>query len=225
MFNMIRTLVLGRIADSADVLESSNALPILRQQLREAADGVASGRRAVAVVMAYAERERKNAARLRSQIGDIEVRAINALTKGREDLAIEAASTIANIEAELAATEKTIVAYDNEIAGMRRVLADAEARLMELQRGQRLATATDQTQKLRANVPHDTLSPLARAETTLSRLQDRQVQVEATRAAMSELSTSANAATMRDKLAAAGCGDALRPETTAVLERLRAKAA
>jgi phage shock protein A len=225
VFNMIRTLIRGRVADSADVVESSNALPILRQQLREAAEGVASGRRAVAVVMAYAERERKNAGQLRSQIGDIEARAIDALTKGREDLATEAASTIANLEAELAATEKTIVAYDSEIAGMRRVLADAEARLMELQRGQRLATATDQTQKLRTNVPHDTLSPLARAESTLSKLQDRQAHAEATRAAMGELSTTANAATMRDKLAAAGCGDALRPETTAVLERLRAKAA
>ena len=38
MFNMIRTLIRGRVADSADVVESSNALPILRQQLREAAD-------------------------------------------------------------------------------------------------------------------------------------------------------------------------------------------
>ena len=121
MFNMIRTLIRGRVADSADVVESSNALPILRQQLREAAEGVASGRRAVAVVMAYAERERKNAGQLRNQIGDIEARAIDALTKGREDLATEAASTIANLEAELAATEKTILAYDSEIAGMRRV--------------------------------------------------------------------------------------------------------
>ena len=73
MFNMIRTLIRGRVADSADVLESSNALPILRQQLREAAEGVASGRRAVAVVMAYAERERKNAGQLRSQIGDVAI--------------------------------------------------------------------------------------------------------------------------------------------------------
>jgi len=223
MFNMIHTLIRGRTADAAEAMENANALSILRQQMRDAADGVATGRRAIAVVMAYAERERANAERLRGQIADIETRAIAALSKGREDLAIDAASTIANLEAELVATEKTIVAYDGEIVGMRRVLGDAEAKLMELQRGQRLATATDQTQKLRHKVPHDTLSPLTLAESTLARLQDRQAAAEATRAALGELSKTASAATMRDRLAAAGCGDPLRPEASIILDRLRAK--
>jgi phage shock protein A len=179
----------------------------------------------VAMVMAYAEREREAGARIVGQLADLEARALDALAKGRADLATEAAGAIAQLEVEAATTATAVATYDAEIAHLRGVLADAEGRLRDLQRGQRLAIATDHSQRLRGAVPISATASLTEAEATLARVQDRQSATDAQRAAMVQLSASTNAEAMQNRLAAAGCGAPLRADATAVLDRLRAKAA
>ena len=222
MFKLFVTLLRGRNADAAESLTDAAALPILRQQLRDCAAGVETARRAVAMVMAYAERERKASARISAQLADLETRALAALTQGRDDLATEAAGAIAQLEAEAATTARALATYDAEIAHLRSVLSDAEARLRDLQRGQRLAIATDHSQRLHGAA---TVATLDEAEATLARLQTRQSNLDATRAAMLELSASTNAEAMQNRLAAAGCGAPLRPDAASVLQRLKARAA
>ncbi|OYU39871.1 MAG: PspA family regulator [Pseudorhodobacter sp. PARRP1] len=222
MFKLFVTLLRGRNADAAESLTDAAALPILRQQLRDCAAGVETARRAVAMVMAYAERERKSQTRISAQLADLETRALAALAQGRDDLAREAAGTIAQLEAEAATTARALATYDAEIAHLRGVLTDAETRLRDLQRGQRLAIATDHSQRLHGAA---TVATLDEAEATLSRLQTRQANLDASRAAMLELSASTNAEAMQNRLAAAGCGTALRPDAASVLQRLKARAA
>ncbi|GLS87092.1 hypothetical protein GCM10010873_20660 [Cypionkella aquatica] len=222
MIKLFVTLLRGRNADAAENLTDTLALPLLRQQLRDCAAGVETARRAVAMVMAYAERERKASARIATQLADLETRALDALSKGREDLATEAAGAIAQLEAEAATTTRALATYDAEIAHLRGALADAESRLRDLQRGQRLAIATNHTQRLHGTAA---VATLTEAETTLARLQQRQADTEATRAAVLELSASTNAEAMQNRLAAAGCGAPLRPDAASVLQRLKARAA
>ena len=222
MFKVLVTLMRGRNADVAEAFTDANALPILRQQLRDCASGVDTARRSVAMVMAYAERERKSAALIAAQLADLETRALSALTIGREDLATEAAGAIAHLEAERDTTARAIATYGTEIAHLCDALSQAETRLRDLQRGQHLAIATDHSQRLRDSIP---LATLSEAEATLSRLQARQSATEATRAAMLEMSASTNAQAMANRLAAAGCGAPLRPDAASVLERLQARAA
>lgn len=225
MFKPLMTLLRGRNADVAEAITDAAALPILRQQLRDCAVGVETARRAVAMVMAYAERERKSALRIAAQLTDLEVRALDALAKGREDLATEAAGAIAQLEAERDTTARAIATYDSEIAHLRSVLSDAEFRLRDLQRGQQLAIAKDHSQRLRSTAPNLATSSLTDAEATLARLQDRQSNIDATRAALLDLAAGTNAEAMRDRLAAAGCGAPLRPDAASVLARLKAKVA
>ena len=85
MFKLFVTLLRGRNADAAESLTDAAALPILRQQLRDCAAGVETARRAVAMVMAYAERERKAQTRISAQLADLETRALAALAQGRDD--------------------------------------------------------------------------------------------------------------------------------------------
>lgn len=225
MFKLLVTLMRGKNADAAEALTDAAALPLLRQQLRDCAAAVETARRSTAMVMAYEAREKKSAERIAAQLADLEARALDALAKGRDDLATEAAGTIAQLEAEAATTARAIATYATEIAHLRNSVSEAEARLRDLQRGQHLALATSQTLKLRDRAPASTNATLDEAEQTLTRLQNRQAATEATRAAMLELSASTNAETMRDRLAAAGCGAPLRPDAASVLERLKAKAA
>ncbi|WP_284163690.1 PspA/IM30 family protein [Frigidibacter sp. SD6-1] len=223
MFNLLVTYFRGARADRTEQLADAIALPVLRQQLRDSAASVETARRAVAVVMAHAEREKKNADRIASQKADLEDRALAALAAGKEALAAEAAQTIAHLEAEHDVALRAIATYETEIANLRAIVSDSELRLRELERGQKLAVATDKTQRLRAEMPQIATSSLAQAEATLARLQERQAHADATRLALNELTTTSNAAMMRDRLAAAGCGAALRPDAQAVLERLKAK--
>lgn len=225
MFKAFSTLLRSRSNDLAVVLTDTNALAILRQQLRDCASGVEKARRAVAVVMAYAERERKSLTRVEAQIADLETRAVEALSKGRDDLAAETAGAIAQLEAERDTTVKAIATYDVEIASLRSQLADSEVRLRELERGQRLAVAADQTHRLRNRVPMVAASDLGDAEATLARIQERHSQAEAARAALIELTAASSAEALKHRLAAAGIGAPLRPDAALVLERLRKRAA
>lgn len=223
MFNTIITLVRGRSHDAAQAVADANALSILRQQLRDAAGGVEAARRSVAVVMAYAERERKSLPRINAQIADLEGRAMAALAQGREDLATEAAAAIAQLEAERATSERALGTYEIEIARLRKELSTSELRLRELQRGVQLADATQKSQAVRGVVSRPVTASLAEAEATLTRLQSRQLHAEATALAVVELSAGQSAEAISARLAAAGCGPAIRPDAAAVLERLKQK--
>ena len=225
MFNTIITLVRGRSHDASQALEDANALSILRQQLRDAASGVEAARRSVAVVMAYAERERKSLPRINAQIADLEGRAIAALAQGREDLATEAAAAIAQLEAERTTTETALATYETEISRLRDELDGAELRLRELKRGLQLADAAQKSQTVRGVVSRPVTASLAEAEATLSRVQSRQLHAEATAVAVVELSASQSAEAISARLAAAGCGPSIRPDAAAVLERLKQKSA
>lgn len=225
MFNTIITLVRGRSHDAAQALSDANALSILRQQLRDAAMGVEAARRAVAVVMAYAERERKSLPRITAQLADLEARALAALGKGREDLAAEAAAAIAQLEAERATVETALATYDIEIARLRDEVSMAETRLRELQRGLQLADAAQKSQSVRGVVSRPVTASLTEAEATLARLQQRQFHAEATAAAVTKLSAGLSAEAISARLAAAGCGPALKPDAAAVLARLKERSA
>ena len=64
MFKQLLTLVRGQTTDGSQAMLDANALSLLRQQMRDAAHGVDKSRKAVAVVMAYAEREKASLMRL-----------------------------------------------------------------------------------------------------------------------------------------------------------------
>lgn len=224
MFKQFATLIRGRAFEASTVVMDRNALPILRQQIRDCAHAVEMSRKAVAVAMAQNEKECKQHKRLTQQIADLEARTLDALQKDREDLARDAAETIAHLEAERDVSTQAQARFDTEIARLRTVLREAETRLRQLQRGQRLATATDKTQRLQQVAPDSGLSTLREAEDTLQRLQTRQSEIDATARAMVELEATGSADNMRDRLAEAGCGKPLRSSTNDVLNRLKKKA-
>jgi len=221
MLKLFVTMFRGRSQDAAEAIVDANSVPILRQQLRDCAQSVELGRKSVAMVMACCEREKKSAEQIALQLGDLEERAKEALQKGREDLAVEAAGAIAHLEAERDTTDSAIATYQTEITRLRKILTESESRLRALQRGQRLALATEHTRRLHENGPVTMTAGLSDAEATLNRIQDRQAMAAATRDAAVELSARTSADATRDRLAAAGCGAPLRPDAAAVLARLR----
>ena len=87
MFNVILTLIRGRAHDAEQAFINRNAVPLLAQQIRDAANGIQSARRAVAIAVAQNEQEKSQHTAIAGRIADLETRAVAALQKGNDELA------------------------------------------------------------------------------------------------------------------------------------------
>lgn len=222
MFKTFLTLLRGQVAAAEGDLLDRSALLILDQQIRDAAAAIERGKRALALAIAQDEAEAKRFEATLSRIADLEERTAAALAGGREDLAAEAAETIAALEADRDAIREARATYGGEIARLRRAVGEATRRLGDLERGRRIAQAADAVRRLKLGpAGHAGSADLAEAEATLRRLRERQMEDAATDAALQSLGQETGPAGVADKLEAAGFGKRTRPTAADVLERLR----
>jgi phage shock protein A len=226
MFKTLFTLVRGATAAAEGEVLACNALLILDQQIRDAASAVERGKRALAVAIAHDEAEANRLEATLARIADLEERAVAALASGREDLAAEAAQSIAMMEADRDAVREDRVTFAREIAHLKRTTADAGRRLAELERGRRIAQAAEAVRRLKARGPARLggATALADAEATLRCLRERQAEDAAIDASVELLDTGAAADTIAIRLEAAGFGKRTRTTAADVLERLHKRA-
>src|ERR1700736_4525234 len=100
MIKTVLTLFRGTMAAAEEELEGGNALLILDQQMRDAAAAVERAKRTLALAIAQDQQEGRRLDTTNARIADLEIRATAALDGGREDLAREAAESIAALEAD-----------------------------------------------------------------------------------------------------------------------------
>jgi phage shock protein A len=226
MFKTVFTLFRGSVAVVEEELEDRSALLILDQQMRDAAAAVERSKRSLALAIAGDQQEGRRLEATNARIADLEVRATAALDGGREDLAREAAQAIANLEADRDAAMTARTLFASEITRMKAQVANAEARITELDRGRRIARAAETVRALRrggieAARPYD--STLPEAENTLKRLRARQIEAQAASDALIELDAATGPLATAEKLAEQGFGPRLRSTADDVLARLNAK--
>ena len=226
MFKTVLTLFRGGIAVAGEELEDRTALVILDQQMRDAAAAVDRSKRSLALAIAQDQQEGRRLETTNTRIDDLELRASAALDGGREDLAREAAQQIANLEADRDAAMTARTLFAQEIARLKRHVANAEARLTELDRGRRIARASEAVRNLRrggieAARPYE--STLPEAEATLKRLRERQIEAAAADEALIELDAASGPLATAEKLAEQGFGPRIKSTADDVLARLNAK--
>jgi phage shock protein A len=225
MFKTLLTLVRGSVAAAEEELEGRNALLILDQQMRDAAAAVERAKRTLALAIAQDQQEGRRLDTTNARIADLEIRATAALDGGREDLAREAAQSIAILEADRDAALTARALFASEITRLKRHVANAEARITELDRGRRIARASEAVRTLRrggveAARPYEATLP--EAENTLRRLRERQMEAQAADEALTEIDAANGPIATAEKLAEQGFGPRLRPTADDVLARLKA---
>jgi phage shock protein A len=225
MFKTVLTLFRGSVAAAEEELEDRAALLILDQQMRDAAAAVERSKRSLALAIAGDQQEGRRLDATNARIADLEVRATAALDGGREDLAREAAQAIANLEADRDAAMTARALFATEIGRLKRHVSSAEARITELDRGRRIARASEAVRALRrggieAARPYE--STLPEAERTLRRLRDRQIEAQAADDALFELDAATGPLAAAEKLAEHGFGPRLKSTADDVLARLNA---
>lgn len=221
MFKLISTLWRGAAYDAEQAFADHHAMPLLAQQIRDAAQSIQSARRSVAIAIAQNEQEKQQHATIIARIDDLETRACAALAKGDEELAREAAKAIAYLEAERDQSAKAQAQFATAIDKLKAIVRASETRLQELQRGQRLVRATYEAQKLNASAGDSGLATLDDAEHTLARLQSRMNQAEITASALKDMESASSPVEIVERLANAGYGAPLRTSADDILIRLR----
>ena len=226
MFKTVVTLFRGSVAVAGEELEDRTALLILDQQMRDAASAVERSKRTLALAIAQDQQEGRKLKATCARIADLETRAVAALDGGREDLAKDAAEAIAGLEADRDAALTARALFATEITRLKRQVASAQARITELDRGRRIARASEAVRSLRrsgieAARPYE--STLPEAENTLRRLRERQVEAQAADEALVELDTASGPLATAEKLAEQGFGPRLKSTADDVLARLNAK--
>jgi phage shock protein A len=223
MFKTFVTLFRGAAAAAEEEIADHNALLILDQQIRDAAGAVRRGKQALAIAVVKDDRERKRIDILSTRIADLEERAGEALTSGREDLAAEAAEAIAAMENDRAAVVEARASFADEITHLQSTVVDYTRRLADLDRGRQIAKAAEAVRRLKAgrNPPGVVAaSALAEAEETLRRLRERQTDDVAADSIMQALDAEAASKSLAGRLEAAGCGPRTRITGADVLARI-----
>ena len=223
MFKQIMTIFRGHAFEGTEKAVDQHSLVLLRQQIRDCTGAVNTARRAVALAIAQNEQEVAQCSRIAEQLIDLESRTMIALEQGKDILARDAAETIAHLEAEREASLAAQATFSNEIARLKRVLRGSEARLKDIERGQRIASAVEKTQTLREVGVGTHLNALRDAEATLARLKLRQRQMDVASEAMTEMAATGDPSQLTERLAAAGCGAPLKNSADDVLKRLQQK--
>jgi phage shock protein A len=226
MFKTVLTIFRGRVAAAGEELEDRTALIVLDQQMRDAAAAVDRSKRTLALAIAGDQQEGRRLDATNARIGDLETRATAALEGGRDDLAREAAQAIANLEAERDAAMTARALFASEIVRLKRHVANAEARIAELDRGRRLARASEAVRSLRrsgieAARPYEATLP--EAERTLKRLRERQLEAQDADEALIEIDAASGPLATAEKLAEQGFGPRMKSTADDVLARLKAR--
>ncbi|KQP54886.1 PspA/IM30 family protein [Methylobacterium sp. Leaf108] len=221
MFKLFRILARGTAAQAEEDLFDRHALLVLDQQIRETRVSLERSKLALATALAGDRAEARRREEVAARIDDLETRAVAALSGGREDLAAEAADTIADLEGEIAAIAAARLRFGTEIGRLRHLVADATRRQADLERGRRIAAAAEAVRRLGASAAGSDRATLREAEATLQRLRRNQVEAADLDEARAEVEPGQDIA---EKLAREGFGAASRPRAGDVLERLRQKA-
>jgi phage shock protein A len=227
MLKTLITLVRGRTALIAEEVADQNALLILDQQMRDATGALDRAKKALAVAVAQEHQEGQRLDATHARIADLETRAVGAIEAGRDDLAAEAAETIATLEAERDASLTARALFATEIAKLKGYVQQQEMRFSQLERGRRIARAAEAIRVARRGRIEGAsifAGTLAEAETTLARLREHQVEADAAEAAFEALDPATGPIAVAEKLSAEGFGSRLRPNAADVLARLRERA-
>jgi phage shock protein A len=217
VFKQFVTLFRGKAHDAAEAVAHRHALVILDQQIRDAGIVIRSAQRELAIAIAEDRQESERIDSLGGQIADLEVRARAALAGGREDLALLAAGTIAELEKDRDAATRAKARFRAEIARSRQTVGDAERRFAELRRGRRLAWVGEALS--RARLGGMAASAMRDAEATLAALRSRQVTHAAADEALDEMTRTPAQIGLR--LAQEGFGPEAGPTAASVLARLK----
>jgi len=215
MFRTLRTIFLGRAARADEELETRNAAIIIEQKLREAEAGHANAKRGLARLIARCKSEQKALDVLETRIADLEIRTREAVEAGKNDLALDAAKLLADLENERAVRRRTLTGSNEKADRIKLAIEKTQRQLIDLRQGLITARSIEAERKAMTGMRSTmtTQSAISEGEAVLGRLLTDADPV-AEMDALEELEASLTGSDVIERLSSEGFGasEKVRPE-------------
>lgn len=222
MLSTLKTLIVGTNARAEENVRDAYAIELIEQKLREAADGLKAAKYSLASLIQQERAESRQIAALETRVADLMERARAALANGREDLAMEAAQAVAQMENELTLRRETLRRVESRVLQLRHSVETANRRMVDLKQGAVMARAVRKEQdiqkKLNRHVARD--SAFEEAEELIARVLKRDDPFEQSQI-LQEIDASLDNRDVADRLAEAGFGAASKTTAADVMSRIR----
>ena len=203
IWGKLLTAFRGKSTEIGEAIIDRQALTILDQEIRDADSSIRSAQNDLAGLMGKEKLAAKELVELKSTITDLESRATAALNAQREDLALEVAVRIGELEGQLKLKADAHSQLQAGIARMRQDIAKAQTRINGLRTQVDMAKARETVQKAQVSASVASGQANGKLETavaSLSRLQKRQEERAATMEAHEELADHASGSDLDRRL-------------------------
>jgi len=201
------TALRGGVSEAGEAVVDSQALRILDQEVRDAAEQLTHSKQSLAEIIARQKLAKEKCATLEQSIGKHESYAIKALAQGDEALAREVAEKIAALENQLQTENETASHFLESSDSLRSAINQTESNLRRLKHQVDTVKATENVQRAQEAVAkrhHGSNSKMHTAMESLERIKEKQALKAATMSAANELADCTEDTTLHSKLEKAG---------------------
>jgi len=222
MFKTLSTLLNGQSARAEVRVRDAFAIELIDQKIRESDAGLRAGKATLASLIQRQRAEEQQHTALKARVVDLTGRATEALEKGREDMATEAARAIATMENELTVRHETLERLDQKIVRLRSSIEAGHRRIIDLKQGAIQARAVKHEQDIQMKMTKSGMSTNStqEAEDLIARVLGRDDPFEKAEI-LADINQDLQGDSLTNRMADAGFGAATRTTADDVLARLR----
>lgn len=224
MFKTLSTLIAGVNARSEDRVRDAFAIELIDQKIREAEQSLKAAKATLASLIQRQRSEERQRDALKNRIKDMMGRAQSALDNGRDDLATEAASAVAQMENELTIRHETCDRLDQKVIRLCNSIEAGHRRIIDLKQGaiQARAVHREQAIQTKLNSIIGRTSNIEEAKELIGRVMGRDDPFEQSEI-LREIDRDLGYETLTDRMADQRFGASNRTTADDVLGRLKKK--
>ncbi|HEB56209.1 MAG TPA: PspA/IM30 family protein [Gammaproteobacteria bacterium] len=214
----------GGVNDTAEAVADSQALRILDQEIREAESELRRSEESLTTIIAKQKLAQRKMDDFNASVVEHESYASQALEKGDENLALEIAEKISDLETQRETEKEFLSQFESSSNNLRKSIKDAKTSLRRMKQQVDTVKATASVQKAQTAVSSRHLganSKMKTATESLERIRSRQQERQAELEAAKELAADESGDDLGSKLKAAGIVGSTSKED--ILARIRAK--
>jgi phage shock protein A len=224
MFKTLSTLIAGVNARPEDRVRDAFAIELIDQKIREAEQSLKAAKATLASLIQRQRSEERQRDTLKNRIKDMMGRAQDALDKGRDDLAGEAASAVAQMENEVTIRLETCDRISQKVIRLRNSIESGHRHIIDLKQGaiQARAVRREQAIQTKLNSTIGRTSSTQEAEDLISRVIGQDDPFEQSEI-LREIDRDLGYDTLTDRMSDQGIGASIRTTADDVLARLTHK--
>jgi len=221
----IMTAIRGGTRELGESIVDSQGTRIFAQEIEDAKESLKKAKSDLTQVMAKEMQASRKVEILDKEIIKTEGFVADALAKKKEDLALEIAQKVAELEQDRTVQFEAQVSYGKHIEKLKGMMEKAQRQLNDYERQLSMVKTTENVQKATAAITDNfgtTDSTLVSAKESLERIRKKQQDFDDRNLAAEKLDNETNGKDLSDKMKDAGIGE-VESGAQAVLARLKAK--